>query len=103
MTGKYIATGTAEYRAPLFYPMRGYQTLPAFLEKVHQALFIDAGEVWDDRNAFSGSSVKVGAGVEARLDLTLGYWLQITPALGFAHGFSPGGENQIYLTVYLDL
>jgi len=103
VTGKYVATGTLEYRTPVYNPMRGCGTFPAFLEKVHQALFIDAGGVWDDRNAFSGSSVKVGAGVEARLDLTLGYWLQITPALGFAHGFSPGGENQIYLTVYLDL
>jgi len=103
LTGKYVATGTLEYRAPLGYPMRGYGTLPAFAEKLSGALFVDAGEVWDDRNAFSGSNVKVGAGVEARLDLTLGYWLKVTPALGFAHGFRPGGENQVYLTVYLDL
>jgi hypothetical protein len=102
-TGKYVATGTLEYRAPLFYPLRGFGTLPAFAEKVHGALFIDAGEVWDDANAFSASKAKVGAGIEARLDLTLGYWLKITPALGFAHGFGSGGENQVYLTVYLGL
>jgi hypothetical protein len=103
VTGKYVATGTLEYRAPLCYPLRGFGTLPAFAEKLHGALFVDAGEVWDDRNAFSGANVKVGAGVEARLDLTLGYWLKVTPALGFAHGFNPGGENQVYLTVYMDL
>ena len=103
VTGKYVATGTLEYRAPLFYPLRGFGTLPAFAEKVHGALFIDAGEVWDDANAFSASKAKVGAGIEARLDLTLGYWLKITPALGFAHGFGSGGENQVYLTVYLGL
>jgi len=103
VTGKYVATGTLEYRAPLFYPLRGFGTLPAFAEKVHGALFIDAGEVWDDANAFSASRAKVGAGIEARLDLTLGYWLKITPALGFAHGFGSGGENQVYLTVYLGL
>jgi len=103
VTGKYVATGTLEYRAPLWYPMRGYGTLPAFAEKLHGALFVDAGEVWDDRNAFSGSNVKVGAGLEARLDVTLGYWLKATPALGFAHGFDRGGENQVYLIVYLDL
>jgi outer membrane translocation and assembly module TamA len=102
-TGKYVATGTLEYRAPLFYPLRGFSTLPAFAEKVHGALFVDAGEVWDDRNTLSGSKVRVGAGVEARLDLTLGYWLKVTPALGFAHGFTSGGENQVYLTVYLGL
>jgi hypothetical protein len=103
VTGKYVATGTLEYRAPLFYPMYGPGTFPAFAEKVHGALFVDAGEVWDDHTLFSGSNVKVGAGVEARVDVTLGYWLKVTPALGFAHGFSPGGENQIYLTVYVDL
>lgn len=102
VTGKYVATGTLEYRAPLFYPMYGPGTIPAFAEKVHGALFVDAGEAWDDRTRFSGG-VKVGAGVEARMDVTLGYWLKVTPALGFAHGFAPGGENRVYLTVYVDL
>ena len=102
-TGKYVATGTLEYRAPLSYPLRGIGTLPAFMEKVHGALFVDAGEVWDDRDTFHGDKVKVGAGFEARADMTLGYWAKVTPALGFAHGFNRGGENQIYFTVYLDL
>ena len=102
-TGKYVATGTLEYRAPLFYPLRGSGTLPFFAEKVHGALFVDAGEVWDDRTHFSRNDVKVGAGVEARMDVTLGYWLKATPAIGIAHGFSSGGENQIYLTVYVGL
>ncbi len=103
VTGKYIATGTLEYRAPLFFPMHGPGTLPFFAEKVHGALFVDAGEVWDDRTDFTGSNVKVGAGVELRMDVTLGYWLKVTPALGIARGFSPGGESQVYLTVYVDL
>ena len=103
VTGKYVATGTLEYRVPFSYPLRGFGTFPAFAEKVHGALFIDAGEVWDDRNAFTGSNVKVGAGLEARMDVTLGYWLKVTPALGFAHGFSSGGQNQVYLTVYVNL
>jgi hypothetical protein len=103
LTGKYIATGTLEYRAPLFFPMHGPGTAPFFAEKVHSALFVDAGEVWDNRAAFSGSNVKVGAGVELRMDVSLGYWLKVTPAIGIAHGFSQGGENQVYLTVYVDL
>lgn len=103
VTGTYVATGTVEYRAPLFYPMYGPGTIPAFAEKVHVALFVDAGEVWDDRTPFSARNVKVGAGVEARMDVTLGYWLKVTPALGVARGLSPGGESQVYLTVYVDL
>ena len=102
-TGKYLATGTLEYRAPLFFPMRGYQTLPAFLEKVHAALFVDAGEVWDDHNTFDGNRLKVGAGIEARTDVTIGYWAKITPAIGYGHGFTSGGENQVYLTIYVNM
>jgi hypothetical protein len=102
-TGKYVATGTLEYRAPLFFPLYGSGTTPAFAEKVHTALFLDAGEVWDDRTPFSGSTMKVGAGCEVRMDVTLGYWLKVTPALGYAHGFNQGGESQVYLTVYVDL
>ena len=30
-------------------------------------------------------------------------WLKVTPALGLARGFSPGGENQVYFTVYVAL
>jgi Tol biopolymer transport system component len=101
--GRSVATGTVEYRAPLFYPMRGLGTLPAFLEKVHGALFIDAGKVWNDRLAFGDDQVKIGGGAELRTDLTLGYWAKVTPALGIAHGFDRGGTNQIYLTLYLNL
>ncbi|HBG07599.1 MAG: peptidase S9 [Geobacteraceae bacterium GWC2_58_44] len=103
VTGKYVATGTVEYRAPLFYPLRGIGTLPAFAEKVHAAVFIDAGRVWDDRNTLAGNELRIGAGIEARADVTVGYWLKVTPALGIARGFNQGGENQLYFTVYIGL
>lgn len=102
-TGKYLATGTLEYRSPLFNPMRGFGTLPWFTEKVHGALFVDAGEIWDDSTHFSSSAVKVGTGAELRMDVSLGYWLKVTPALGFGHGFNQGGDNQVYFAVYVDL
>jgi Tol biopolymer transport system component len=102
-TGKYVATGSLEYRAPVWNFLRGFGTKPLFLEKLHGALFADTGEVWDDGRSFRADRLKTGAGVEARLDLTLGYWLKITPALGYAHGFNRGGEEQVYLTIYADL
>lgn len=101
--GRYAATGTLEYRLPLTYPMRGPGTVPAFLEKVHSAAFVDAGQVWDDRIGFHSDETRVGAGVEVRADLTLGYWAKVTPALGFARGFNRNGEKQLYFTLYLDL
>jgi len=103
MIGKYLGLGTLEYRAPLFFPMRGLGTLPAFLEKVHAAAFVDAGEVWDDQNKFTGDKIRVGAGVELKTDVTIGYWAKVTPALGIAHGFAAGGQNQLYLTLYLNM
>ena len=98
-TGKYVATGTVEYRMPVYDLFRGPGTAPVFLDRVHAAAFVDTGEVWGSGVSFSGSRVKVGAGVEARADLTLGYWLKIEPAIGFAYGFDDGGEAQVYFTV----
>jgi outer membrane translocation and assembly module TamA len=66
---------------------------------MHAAVFVDAGQAWGEGGSFSGSRMKVGAGVEARADLTLGYWLKIEPAIGFARGFDEGGEAQAYFTI----
>ncbi len=102
-TGKYVATGTLEYRAPLLYLLRGFGANPLFLDRLHGAVFTDVGEVWDDQSSFKPGRLKVGAGVEERLDMTLGYWLKITPAIGYAHGFNEGGEDRIYFTIYANL
>lgn len=83
--------------------LRGIGTVPAFLEKVHGAMFVDAGQVWDGDRTFHGNDTKLGAGVELRADMTIGYWAKVTPAIGFAHGFNRDGENQLYFTLYLGL
>jgi len=98
-TGRYVATGTIEYRMPVHYLFRGPGTAPVFLDRMHAAAFVDAGRVWGDGVPFSGSRKKVGAGVEARADLTLGCWLKIEPAIGFARGFDDGGEAQVYFAI----
>jgi len=102
-TGQYLATGTMEYRSPLRYVFRGTDTRPFFYEKIHGAVFTDAGEVWDDKDNFTSDKLRVGAGIELRLDMTLGYWLRITPTLGLAHGFNEGGETSVYFTIYTNL
>lgn len=102
-TGQYIATGTLEYRAPITYIFQGTNTKPFFWDRLHGALFADVGEVWDDVRGFSSDRLKVGAGIEARLDMTLGYYLEITPAFGIAHGLNQDGETVIYFTIYTNL
>lgn len=103
LTGNQAAVGTAEYRFPLWYFLRGINTKPLFFDRLHGAFFVDAGEVWDRQKSFRGNQIRVGAGTEVRMDLTVGYWLQITPAIGYAHGFDHDGTDQVYFTIYANL
>jgi len=59
--------------------------------------------VWNDDTDPREEDVSVGVGVELRLDLVLGYKLEVTPALGIAKGIAGGGETILYLTVYAGL
>ncbi|MBI3397629.1 MAG: PD40 domain-containing protein [Deltaproteobacteria bacterium] len=101
--GQYAAAGTLEYRAPVWYILHGVNTKPFFWDRLHGAVFTDVGEVWNDNRSFSSDRLKVGAGIEARFDMTIGYWLKITPALGVAYGFNQDGETQVYFTIYTNL
>jgi hypothetical protein len=103
-TGSRIATGTMEYRFPISYLLRGFGTAPVFLDRLHGALFADAGETWDTKTSFRGKDILVGTGAEIRFDMTLGYWLNVTPAIGYAHGFDKKfGIDQVYFMLYTNL
>jgi Tol biopolymer transport system component len=103
-SGSRVVTGTLEYRFPLFYLLHGFDTKPLFLDRLHGAFFVDAGEAWDKDHSFKGSNIMTGTGIELRFDMTLGYWLKITPAIGYAHGFDkPYGTDQIYFNIYANL
>ena len=102
-SGKYAATGTLEYHAPIWYFLRGAGTQPFFFDRLHGAAFVDAGEVWDDSRSFRADRIRTGAGIEARFDMTVGYWLKITPTLGVARGFNTDGENQVYFIISMDI
>lgn len=101
--GDYVAAGTAEYRFPAWYFLRGFRTKPVFFDRLHGALFVDAGEVWSKERSFRGNHLRVGAGTEIRMDFTIGYWLKVTPAVGYAHGFDHGGIDQVYFNIYTNL
>lgn len=94
--GEKIATGSVEYRAPLVDIWRGPGTAPFFFDRVHAALFVDGGRTWGEG---SDGKTRIGAGIEARLDMTLGYWLKIEPATGIAYGFGDDGEASAYVVL----
>jgi hypothetical protein len=101
--GKYIIKSTMEYRFPLWYVFRGWNTKPVFLDRLHIALFTDTGHTWGFNNDFKLNDFSVGLGAEARFDTVIGYKTKITPSLGIAHGLTDEGETQVYFIVYVDL
>lgn len=102
-TGRHVIKGTLEYRLPIKYILRGWNTKPFFWDRVHMAAFADAGNVWGFHKGFDVSDISAGVGVEARMDMVLGYKLRITPAMGIARGVTDNGETQAYITIYTEL
>jgi hypothetical protein len=85
---------SAEYRFPLLWVERGYETFPFYLRRVSGAVFSDVG------NAFQGdfhpSQLKVGVGAQVRVEMKLAYFLETQFQLGVAKGLSTGGATQYY-------
>ena len=94
IAGDSFVVASGEYRAPLYWIERGYQTFPAFLRRLWGAAFVDAGNAW--QGPFHFQQLKTDAGVEAHLLFSLGWYLEPQITLGWAHGFQSGGGNQLY-------
>jgi Tol biopolymer transport system component len=84
----------AEYRLPLFDPEWGIYTLPAYVRRVWGTVFVDAGNAWVGSTALD--DFLVGAGAELYASFVISYRVTFLARLGFAHGFSEGGEDQMY-------
>jgi len=67
------------------------------------AAFTDVGNVWGNNKGFRVNDFSLGLGLEARIDIVLGYKLKITPAIGIAQGVTDDGDTQPYITVYSEL
>ncbi len=84
----------AEYRFPVWRVNHGILTLPVYVNRIHAAAFVDAG------NAFNGSpdfsAIRVGVGAQVMIDFTLGYVLPFTLRIGYARGLMAGGIDQVY-------
>jgi hypothetical protein len=114
--GNGVALANLELRFPLASPGWGHSTWPAFLRRVHGALFVDAGEtfVHGTERGYAGRDfrwdrLRLGAGAELRLETVLAYWLVADLRIGVARGLgrpfrgeSPGqdpyAEWQGYVT-----
>jgi hypothetical protein len=99
--GTAVAVTNLDYRFPLARIERGFRTWPIFLNGLHGAIFADVGAA----GATLGSmgSPLVSTGVEIASDVTLGYFLPLTVALGaaWAHDAREAPANR--LAVFLRL
>ncbi len=90
---------SAEYRAPLVWIERSYQTFPVYLRRIYGVVFTDVGD------AFFGplrlGDLRTGVGGELRLSLKLFYYVESNLELGVAKGLSKEGIKQIYLVYSL--
>ncbi len=98
-TGRTFLNGLLEYRLPLTDLNRGAGTTPLFLRRLHMALIADTGRLdgflYNEKTE-AYESVNTGrafwnAGVEFKVDLTLGYHLPIQLVIGGYQAF----DNEI--------
>jgi len=126
-TGDKAAVGSFEYRFPIAYPQAAPGMFPIFLQKIHAALFVDAGGAFDRKDTYPISSdtypleidgkqvdqVKlkikeddewnVGAGFEVRFTGYVGWGVldrPMTLRIGFAKDATGGGLGR---SMFLDL
>jgi WD40-like Beta Propeller Repeat len=88
--GHHVALVNAEYRLPLWYPQRGWGTLPVFVRSLHAAGFVDVGNAWLASSRPEGWKTSVGGEVSG--DLTIAYGLPDTWTLGVAWGHDASGR-----------
>ena len=70
---------------------RGLWTLPVYLERFHGAIFVDAGNTFEE---ISGKwfDPRVGLGAELRADLSLGWAIPLTIRGAIAWPFYENGR-----------
>jgi len=101
LRGRKAALGSLEYRFPVSLLERGWDTKPVYYRKFHGAVFFEAGNAWD--GTFHKADVRRSVGAEARLDMTLAYYLPLTIRFVVAKGLDNEGEWQAYLGLWVPL
>ncbi len=64
--------------------------------RLHGALFVDSGNVWEASQ--TASDYKTGVGAELGTDMTLAYRARIRLRVGFAVGLDQDGVTQGYFS-----
>jgi len=95
--GSRYAQLNLEYRLPVWDIDWGLWALPAFFRRITLTGFCDVGAAswgemtWDD--------VKVGAGAELFLGLSIGWYLEFNLRIGYGYGFMDPGGHDFYVVL----
>ena len=101
LRGRKAALGSLEYRFPVTNLEKGWNTKPFFYRRFHGAVFFEAGNAWD--GTYHEPDLRRSIGAEARLDMTLGYYLPITIRFVVAKGLDTDGQSQAYIGLWVPL
>lgn len=89
-----------EYRLPVLDIERGLGVAPAFIRRLYFVFFGDVGQTFQEPYGWEQfAGVKVGVGMELRLEALIGYYLNINLRFGFAKGLMDGGIDHLYLVL----
>ncbi|PLX81667.1 MAG: hypothetical protein C0617_16380 [Desulfuromonas sp.] len=97
--GQRAVLASLEYRFPVVNLERGPGNGPFFFRRIHGAVFAEGANAFDS-GGLRSEDIRTSSGMEARLDLDLGYVLPITLRLVLARGHDEGGEDQGYLSLW---
>ncbi len=84
-----------EYRFPIWWVQRGYDTLPFFVRRLYGGAFLDWGDAFS--TPIDLRTFRFGTGLELFVDASLAYAIPLTLRIGVAHGLSTGGVTQTYM------
>ena len=88
---------SAEYRVPIWTVERGIDTLPGFFDRVHGAVFFDAGET--PNGAPNLDELRIGVGAELRADFVIGYFMPVRARIGYGRGLSEGAIDNVFFVL----
>ncbi|MEM6929710.1 MAG: BamA/TamA family outer membrane protein, partial [Myxococcota bacterium] len=96
--------GSLEYRFPLWYVYRGVGTLPVFARNLSAAVFVDAGNAFNNPSLGQGGPARlaewgqaaiadplVGVGAEIQWRAVVAWGIGLTGRVGYAVGLTEGG------------
>ena len=90
VSGNSFYLGSVEYRMPLVWLDRGFNTYPLFLRYMSAAVFVDVGNAFDEFYNI-GRRPLLGMGAELKTSIVISWGQGLTLRTGY--GFSPLGDG----------